>query len=74
MKTLLTLALVALCSIAFNASAAKAGKGKVSDEAKALLEKYDTNKDGKLDKKERAAVSGDDKAKLEAAFPAKKKK
>jgi hypothetical protein len=72
MKTFLTLVTAALCAVAFTASAAKAGK--VTDEQKALLEKYDTDKNGKLDKKERAAVSGDDKAKIESAFPAKKKK
>jgi hypothetical protein len=32
-----------------------------------LLEKYDTNKDGKLDKEERAKVSKEDKEKLEKA-------
>ena len=46
---------------------------------KALLEKYDTNKDGKLDKEERAKVSVEDKAKLKeargtAANAAKKEK
>lgn len=71
MKKLIALLTVAACAVAFTATAA--GK-KVTEEQKALIEKYDTNKDGKLDKNERAAVSGDDKAKLEAAFPAKKKK
>jgi len=74
MKTLIALIAVALCATALTASAAKEGKRKVTDDQKALLEKYDTNKDGKLDRNERAAVSGDDKAKLEAAFPARKKK
>ena len=32
-----------------------------------LLEKYDTNKDKKLDKKERAKISKEDKEKLEKA-------
>ena len=41
---------------------------------KALLEKYDTNKDGKLDKEERAKISTEDKAKLEKAGLARKKK
>ena len=48
-----------------------AKKAKLSEEQKTLrkelLEKYDTNKDGKLDKEERAKVSSDDKEKLEKA-------
>lgn len=31
---------------------------------KAILEKYDTNKDGKLDKDERAKMTAEDKAKM----------
>ncbi|HWF19909.1 MAG TPA: hypothetical protein VG754_11605 [Verrucomicrobiae bacterium] len=50
----------------------------VTDEQKALkkemLEKYDTNKDGKLDKDERAKMTPEDKAKWSKAFPHKKKK
>ena len=34
---------------------------------KDMLAKYDTNKDGKLDKEERAKISADDKAKMEKA-------
>jgi hypothetical protein len=34
---------------------------------KEMLEKYDTNKDGKLEKKERAKISSEDKAKMEKA-------
>ena len=34
---------------------------------KELLDKYDTNKDGKLDKDERAKVSKEDKERLEKA-------
>ena len=34
---------------------------------KALLDKYDTNKDGKLDQDERAKISEQDKAKLKEA-------
>lgn len=47
-------------------------------EQKALLkeitEKYDTNKDGKLDKEERSKISAEDKAKLEKAGLGHKKK
>ena len=34
---------------------------------KAMLDKYDTNKDGKLDKEERAKVSAEDKEKMQKA-------
>jgi len=34
---------------------------------KAMTEKYDTNKDGKLDKEERAKISEADKAKMKEA-------
>lgn len=34
---------------------------------KEMTEKYDTNKDGKIDKEERAKISAEDKAKLEKA-------
>lgn len=40
----------------------------------AMLEKYDANKDGKLDKEEIAKFSAEDKAKWDAAFPAHGKK
>lgn len=54
------------------------GKTKLTDEQKAvkqeLLTKYDTNKDGKLDKEERAKISKEDKVKLEKAGLAHKKK
>ena len=39
-----------------------------------MLAKYDTSKDGKLDKTEKAAMSEEDKAAWAKAFPAKKKK
>jgi len=59
----------------------KSGKAKstVTAEQKALRKeitaKYDTNKDGKLDKEERAKISAEDKEKMEkAGLGAKKKK
>jgi hypothetical protein len=39
-----------------------------------MLAKYDANKDGKLDKKEKAKMSQEDKDAWAKAFPAKKKK
>lgn len=43
---------------------------------KEITAKYDTNKDGKLDKEERAKISAEDKEKMEKAGlgPKKKKK
>ena len=75
MKKLITILTVALCAVALTASAAKGKKGKgQTEEQKALLEKYDANKDGTIDSEEKAKASDEDKAKIEAAFPAKKKK
>jgi hypothetical protein len=77
--------LVALCvtsALAIAAQAQEEGKEKKTEsrrpaptaEQKALrkemLEKYDTNKDGKLDKEERAKISAEDKAKMEKFGPA----
>ena len=36
----------------------------LTEEQKKIVEKYDTNKDGKLDKEERAKMSAEDKAKM----------
>lgn len=77
----------AMCAVALTVNAAdekKAEKKKVElseDQKKALkeiTEKYDTNKDGKLDKDERAKISADDQkkaqdAKLPGFGPGKKK-
>jgi len=75
--------LVAICVTCALASAvqaqdAKEGKSKPTTEQKALRKeitaKYDTNKDGKLDKEERAKISAEDKAKMEKAGLGPKKK
>jgi hypothetical protein len=74
-KILVTIAGV-LCAtaIAVHADDAAAGKKKghkMTDEQKQvmkdMLEKYDTNKDGKLDKEERAKISAEDKEKMKTA-------
>jgi Ca2+-binding EF-hand superfamily protein len=73
--------LVALSVIGALALAAQAGEGKkekkLTDEQKAvykeLLAKYDANKDGKLDKEERAKMSAEDKEKAEKAGLGRKK-
>lgn len=61
---------VALCALALSAQAGE-GKHKLTPEQKALqkemLEKYDANKDGKLDKAERAKISLEDKDRMQKA-------
>jgi hypothetical protein len=72
--------LVALCctcalALAVNAQDAKEKKHETSAVHKELLEKYDTNKDGKLDKEEKAKMTAEDKKKwAEAAGKGKKEK
>ena len=78
--------LVALCFTCVLALTVQAGEGKKKHELTAeqkaeqktlkkdLLAKYDTNKDGKLDKEEKAKVSAEDKAKLEKSGLEHKKK
>ena len=68
MKKLLTvICLTGALALVAQTAEAKGDKGK-SGEAKGvkkeLLEKYDTNKDGKLDKEEKAKISEEDKAKF----------
>ena len=73
------LALTLCGAVAFTASAADKGskKAPLTEEQKKqkqeLLDKYDKNKDGKLSKEEKDAMSAEDKAKLEKLQPAKKK-
>jgi len=84
MKKLLHAAAVLLCAIAITVQAqdadvgGKKAKKELTAEQKQLqtdmLAKYDTNKDGKLDKEEKAAMSQEDKDAWAKAFPAKKKK
>jgi hypothetical protein len=74
MKKIVTLVL-GLCLLGtFSPLVSLAEKGerkKLTDDQKKVMkeinEKYDTNKDGKLDKEERAKVSADDKKKLKDA-------
>jgi len=72
MKKLIILAVALCCASALVVQAQDAPKKhKLTPEQKQLmadmLAKYDTNKDGKLDKSERAAMSQEDKDKLAAA-------
>lgn len=52
------------------------GHAKMTEEQKAeykkLVDKYDTNKDGKLDKEERSKMSKEDKQAMAKLFPHKK--
>ena len=79
MSKLLRLAIGLCCAMALTVSAAE-GKKKgtpLTDEQKAvrkeMTEKYDANKDKKLDKEEMAKMSAEDKAKWDKAFPPRKK-
>lgn len=77
MKKLL-MALCLTCALAMTASASGKGKHQLTPEQKAvmkdILAKYDTNKDGKLDKAERAKISAEDKAKMQKVGLVHKKK
>ena len=70
MKRLFAGILSVACALAITATAAEGKKAK-TDEQKALqkemLDKYDANKDGKLDKEERAKMSAADKERMEKA-------
>jgi len=69
--------MTATFALAMTARAADADKPKLTDEQKAarkaLIEKYDANKDGKIDKEERAKMTKEDKEKWQSFSAAKKK-
>jgi hypothetical protein len=71
MKRILLIAVGLICAASFTLSAADptAKKKPQTPEQrqvwKEMLEKYDTNKDGKLDRNERAKISQADKDKME---------
>lgn len=72
MKKLLLTAAALACAMAVTVNAAdEKKKPELTDEQKKaqkeLLEKYDTNKDGKLDQEERAKMSEEDKEKAKKA-------
>ena len=78
MKKLIIAALGLLCATALVVQAQDAKpKKEMTPEQKAvmkeMLEKYDTNKDGKLDKTERAAITQEDKDKMAKAGLSKPK-
>lgn len=81
MKKLLV-ALCFTCALVLAAQADDTTSGKKKHEQtaeqkalhKEMLAKYDTNKDGKLDKAEKAKISAEDKSKMEKAGLVHKKK
>ena len=74
MKKLLTvLCVTSVLAVAAQAQETKK-KHEPSPEAKALLEKYDTNKDGKLEKEEKAKMTAEDKEGWQKANNTKKAK
>jgi len=70
MKKYILLALVSALSVV---AAEQKERPPLTDAQKAIVAKYDTNKDGKLDKEERAKITPEDAAKLPPP-PAGKKK
>jgi hypothetical protein len=75
MKKLLTiLCITSALAVAAQAQDSSKKKHEPSPEAKALLEKYDTNKDGKLDKAEKSKMTAEDKEKWQKANHPNKKK
>jgi hypothetical protein len=82
MNKLILAAVALLCAAAITVQAQDAApkkeKKSMTPEQKQvmtdMLAKYDTNKDGKLDKAEKAAMTPQDKEAFAKAFPAKGKK
>lgn len=77
-KLLIALCLTCALAWAVQAEEGKKEHKKLTEEQKTLrkdmLAKYDTNKDGKLDKEERAKMSAEDKVKMQKAGLSRKKK
>ncbi len=72
MKKALITALGLLCAASITLSAAEAPKkGERTEEQKKImkemLEKYDANKDGRLDREERSKMTAEDKEKMQKA-------
>ncbi|OHE80884.1 MAG: hypothetical protein A2107_16140 [Verrucomicrobia bacterium GWF2_62_7] len=69
-------AIAVCCMVATAAEGKKKGDGKrppmtaeQKEFNKKMVEKYDANKDGKLDKEERAKMSDEDKGAMKKLFP-----
>ena len=75
MKKYIVLALAIAASVVAAEGKVEKKHGPVlTDEQKAIIAKYDTNHDGKLDKEERAKMTPEDAAKLPPPPERKKKK
>ena len=80
MKKLFPILMGVVCAMAIATSASAQDKKRpelTEDQKKVqkeMLDKYDTNKDGKLDKEERAKMSQEDKDKSKGIFGGGKKK
>jgi len=78
MLRVLALTLGLSCALVLTARAADGEKKAPTEEQKAarkeLLEKYDKNKDGKLDRDERGAMTAEDKEKWQKASGGARKK
>jgi len=72
MKKYIALALMTALSVVAAEQGEKKRGPVLTDEQKAIIAKYDTNKDGRLDKDERAKMTPEDAAKLPT--PPQKKK
>ena len=70
-KLLIALCFTCALALAVQAEEGKKYHNKLTVELKSvmndLVTKYDTNKDGKLDKEERAKISAEDKEKMQKA-------
>jgi hypothetical protein len=77
MKKVLVAIVGLACALAITVKTAEGQKKEMTTEQKAvmkeMLAKYDANKDGKLDKEEKAKMTKEDRQKWVQAFPAKKK-
>jgi len=74
-KLLAVLCIISALTVAVQAQeTTKKKKHEPSPETKALLKQYDTNKDGKLDKAEKAKMTAEDKEKWQKEQPQKKTK
>jgi hypothetical protein len=78
MKKILLIAAGLIAATALSVNAQDTPKKALTPEQKQLktemTTKYDTNKDGKLDKEERAKISAEDKEKMDKAGLTPKKK
>jgi len=74
MKKYIALVLITAVSVVAADKGEKKQRPQLTEEQKAIIAKYDTNKDGKLDREERAKITPEDKAKLPPPPPDRKGK